>query len=191
MVHFLVQRGADIHAKTGKELQTPIHFAARNDATSSLKMLMKCGACITDKDFKQRTALQVCTNDWRQFSMLIRFCRKKMYIGWWVRYYWHNLTKFVSKVNISWCTTYSLMFTARRHEIVTYSGKHNDRLGDLIRRVRMRKWWEGEKRKKKSWGNARGRKGRAKMFTNWLCLKVAFLMRIRRVDFIKNNVRKR
>lgn len=59
MVHFLVQRGADIHAKTGKELQTPIHFAARNDATSSLKMLMKCGACITDKDFKQRTALQV------------------------------------------------------------------------------------------------------------------------------------
>lgn len=63
MVHFLVQRGADIHAKTGKELQTPIHFAARNDATSSLKMLMKCGACITDKDFKQRTALQVCTND--------------------------------------------------------------------------------------------------------------------------------
>ena len=77
MVHFLVQRGADIHAKTGKELQTPIHFAARNDATSSLKMLMKCGACITDKDFKQRTALQVCTNDWRQFSTLIRFCRKK------------------------------------------------------------------------------------------------------------------
>ena len=77
MVHFLVQRGADIHAKTGKELQTPIHFAARNDATSSLKMLMKCGACITDKDFKQRTALQVCTNDWRQFSMLIRFCRKQ------------------------------------------------------------------------------------------------------------------
>lgn len=81
MVHFLVQRGADIHAKTGKELQTPIHFAARNDATSSLKMLMKCGACITDKDFKQRTALQVCTNDWRQFSMLIRFCRKKKCIS--------------------------------------------------------------------------------------------------------------
>lgn len=81
MVHFLVQRGADIHAKTGKELQTPIHFAARNDATSSLKMLMKCGACITDKDFKQRTALQVCTNDWRKFSMLIRFCRKKKCIS--------------------------------------------------------------------------------------------------------------
>ena len=59
MVHFLVQRGADLHAKTGKELQTPVHFAARNDATSSLKMLMKCGADITDKDFKQRTPLQV------------------------------------------------------------------------------------------------------------------------------------
>lgn len=61
MVQFLVQRGADLNAKTGKELQTPVHFAARNDASSSLKMLMKCGGDITDKDFKQRTPLQVCT----------------------------------------------------------------------------------------------------------------------------------
>lgn len=59
MVQFLVQRGADIYAKTGKEMQTPVHFAARNDAALSLKMLLKCGADITDKDFKQRTALQV------------------------------------------------------------------------------------------------------------------------------------
>ena len=60
MVRFLVQRGADLHAKTLNELQTPTHFAARNDATSSLKMLLKWGADIADRDYKQRTPLQVC-----------------------------------------------------------------------------------------------------------------------------------
>ena len=74
MVQFLVQRGADIHAKTGKEQQTPVHFAARNDAALSLKMLLKCGADITDKDFKQRTALQVGVrlfNSWVSFGVFL------------------------------------------------------------------------------------------------------------------------
>ena len=59
MVKYLVERGASIHAKTTDELQTPVHFAARNDAVGSLKMLLKCGANMEDLDYKRRTPLQV------------------------------------------------------------------------------------------------------------------------------------
>lgn len=60
MVEFLIENGADVHAKTAGELQTPTHFAARNDAVSSLKMLLKFGAKMDDRDYKERTPLQVC-----------------------------------------------------------------------------------------------------------------------------------
>lgn len=59
MVNFLLENGADINARTEGELQTPVHFAARNDAANSLKALIKRGADFEDRDYKQRTPLQV------------------------------------------------------------------------------------------------------------------------------------
>jgi len=59
MVEFLCHNGADIHAKTCKENQTPMHYAAKNDAINSLKMLMNLNADPNSRDFKNRTPLQV------------------------------------------------------------------------------------------------------------------------------------
>ena len=59
MVKYLVETGADVHARTTGELQTPIHFASRNDAVNSLKMLIKCGANMSDLDYKNRSPLHV------------------------------------------------------------------------------------------------------------------------------------
>ena len=59
MVVFLLSVGADIHLKTQGEKQTPVHYAAKNDACESLKTLLHSGASIEDRDFKGRTPLQV------------------------------------------------------------------------------------------------------------------------------------
>ena len=59
MVEFLLSKGADIHLKTLGENQTPIHYAAKNDACGSLATLLQYGASVADKDFKGRTPLQV------------------------------------------------------------------------------------------------------------------------------------
>ena len=50
---------ADLHACTYGEEQTPTHYAAKNDAAKSLKVLLKLGGGMEDRDFKQRTPLQV------------------------------------------------------------------------------------------------------------------------------------
>ena len=50
---------ADIHAKTRIENQTPLHYAAKNDAVGSLKTLMKLNANPNNRDYKNRTPLQV------------------------------------------------------------------------------------------------------------------------------------
>ena len=50
---------ADLHACTYGEKQTPTHYAAKNDAAKSLKVLLKLGGGMEDRDFKQRTPLQV------------------------------------------------------------------------------------------------------------------------------------
>lgn len=50
---------ANIHAKTKGEMQTPIHYAAKNDAGQALKMLLKLEANMEDRDYKNRTPLQV------------------------------------------------------------------------------------------------------------------------------------
>ena len=61
MVEFLLQNGADIAIKTKEEEQTPVHFAAKNDAINSLHMLLGYGADIDARDSKNRTPLQVGT----------------------------------------------------------------------------------------------------------------------------------
>lgn len=50
---------ATLEARTSEEGQTPLHFAARNDAVESLKVLIKLGADKESKDFRQRTPLFV------------------------------------------------------------------------------------------------------------------------------------
>lgn len=50
---------ANIEALTKGENQTSLHFAARNDACEALKLLVKMGANIHSRDYKNRTPLQV------------------------------------------------------------------------------------------------------------------------------------
>ena len=50
---------ADLQACTFGEKQTAVHYAAKNDADSALKMLVKIGADVNCRDYKERTPLQV------------------------------------------------------------------------------------------------------------------------------------
>lgn len=51
---------ANKEARTNDELQTPVHFAARNDACQSLKALIKAGCEYKNvRDYKSRTPLHV------------------------------------------------------------------------------------------------------------------------------------
>ena len=59
MVNFLISKQANIHAKTTGERQSPIHYAAKNDACGSLAALLERGASIGDRDYKGRTPLHV------------------------------------------------------------------------------------------------------------------------------------
>ena len=59
MVEFLLEQGAELNARTYEENQTPLHYAAKNDAVNSLRVLLEQGGDFNDVDFKGRTALQV------------------------------------------------------------------------------------------------------------------------------------
>lgn len=59
MTEFLLASNANIDARTNGELQAPIHYAAKNGAARSLKMLLSFKANIDTLDAKQRTPLQV------------------------------------------------------------------------------------------------------------------------------------
>uniref|UniRef100_A0A7M5WS19 Ion transport domain-containing protein n=1 Tax=Clytia hemisphaerica TaxID=252671 RepID=A0A7M5WS19_9CNID len=59
MVQFLVDNGADLGAKTFGEEQTAMHYAAKNNAASSIKVMLRLGARINDRDYKRRTPLFV------------------------------------------------------------------------------------------------------------------------------------
>ena len=59
MIEFLLKQEADIGITTFGELQTPIHFAAKNDACQALKLLINYGASIHIRDYQNRTPLQV------------------------------------------------------------------------------------------------------------------------------------
>lgn len=59
MVKFLLEKGANVEAKTIGENQTPLHYAARNEAVPCVKTLLIFNAEIDARDYKQRTPLQV------------------------------------------------------------------------------------------------------------------------------------
>ena len=48
-----------LEAQTFEENQTPLHFAARNDASNALLKLIKCRADLEAQDYKGRTPLFV------------------------------------------------------------------------------------------------------------------------------------
>uniref|UniRef100_A0A4W6E0C8 Si:ch73-193i2.2 n=1 Tax=Lates calcarifer TaxID=8187 RepID=A0A4W6E0C8_LATCA len=62
MVQFLLERKADLEARTLLDQQTPLHFAAKNDAVSSIRLLLQAGASISCTDHKHRTPLQLAAN---------------------------------------------------------------------------------------------------------------------------------
>jgi ankyrin repeat protein len=44
---------------TKGEMQTPVHYAAKNDAGKALKILLKLGGSMEGRDYKNRTPLQI------------------------------------------------------------------------------------------------------------------------------------
>jgi ankyrin repeat protein len=59
MVEYLIQNGCDHTVTTNGENQCPLHYAAKNDAINSIRMLLAYGADINARDHKNRTPLQV------------------------------------------------------------------------------------------------------------------------------------
>jgi ankyrin repeat protein len=59
MVEFLIQNGCDHTVTTKGENQCALHYAAKNDAINSIRMLLAYGADINARDHKNRTPLQV------------------------------------------------------------------------------------------------------------------------------------
>ena len=85
-VFFLIT--ADQEARTYGEDQTPTHYAAKNDAVDSLRMLIKLECDIEVRDCKQRTPLQVaaelginslCEIFWKMVIKIFEnFCEKNV-----------------------------------------------------------------------------------------------------------------
>eukprot|EP00112_Aurelia_sp_Birch-Aquarium-sp1_P026162 Seg91.6 transcript_id=Seg91.6/GoldUCD/mRNA.D3Y31 product="Serine/threonine-protein phosphatase 6 regulatory ankyrin repeat subunit C" protein_id=Seg91.6/GoldUCD/D3Y31 len=59
MIELLYKYGALLECRTKGEFQTPIHYAAKNNAVYAAKCLMRLGADPTAKDYKQRTPVFV------------------------------------------------------------------------------------------------------------------------------------
>ncbi|KAK7944744.1 hypothetical protein WMY93_000472 [Mugilogobius chulae] len=65
MVLFLLQRNGlkhDPESRTLLQSQTPLHFAAKCDAVSSIRVLVQHGASLSSVDYKLRTPLQLAAN---------------------------------------------------------------------------------------------------------------------------------
>uniref|UniRef100_A0A7N8YBG2 Si:ch73-193i2.2 n=1 Tax=Mastacembelus armatus TaxID=205130 RepID=A0A7N8YBG2_9TELE len=62
MVQFLLDQKADPEARTLLDQQTPLHYAAKNDAVGSIRQLLQAGASISCTDYKHRTPLQLAAN---------------------------------------------------------------------------------------------------------------------------------
>uniref|UniRef100_H2ZZT3 Si:ch73-193i2.2 n=1 Tax=Latimeria chalumnae TaxID=7897 RepID=H2ZZT3_LATCH len=59
MVELLIQNNASVGAKTERDQQTPLHFAAKNDAVSAVRALCKHTADLHVRDYKQRTPIHL------------------------------------------------------------------------------------------------------------------------------------
>lgn len=59
MVRFLIDNDANFDLTTKGEIQTPLHVAAKNEASQCVKILLAYGAVLEVRDYKQRTPLQV------------------------------------------------------------------------------------------------------------------------------------
>ena len=70
MVEYLVENGADLGRETHEEKQTAMHYAAKNNAAQSLKVMLRMGARINDRDYKRRTPLFVAAETAREDSAL-------------------------------------------------------------------------------------------------------------------------
>ncbi|XP_054874660.1 uncharacterized protein si:ch73-193i2.2 isoform X2 [Amphiprion ocellaris] len=62
MVQFLLDHKADPEARTHLDQQTPLHYAAKNDAVEAIRLLLRAGATIESTDYKLRTPLQLAAN---------------------------------------------------------------------------------------------------------------------------------
>lgn len=71
MVKWLIDNGADVHAITLNENQTPLHYASKCNSVSSLVTLLEMGARLDDTDFKERTPLQIAAETGREESCRI------------------------------------------------------------------------------------------------------------------------
>ena len=59
MVRFLIEKGANVHARTAGEDQSPLYYASKNEAVQCVKILLAYGADIEARDYKLRTPLYV------------------------------------------------------------------------------------------------------------------------------------
>ncbi|XP_076599549.1 transient receptor potential cation channel subfamily A member 1, partial [Chaetodon auriga] len=62
MVQFLLDRKGLYEARTLLDQQTPLHYAAKNEAVGSIRLLLQAGASISSTDYKHRTPLQLAAN---------------------------------------------------------------------------------------------------------------------------------
>ncbi|XP_024152283.1 transient receptor potential channel pyrexia [Oryzias melastigma] len=62
MVQFLISRKADVDARTLLDRQTPLHYAAKNDAVGAIRLLLQAGASSSCTDYKNRTPLHLAAN---------------------------------------------------------------------------------------------------------------------------------
>uniref|UniRef100_A0A3P8TDW3 Si:ch73-193i2.2 n=1 Tax=Amphiprion percula TaxID=161767 RepID=A0A3P8TDW3_AMPPE len=60
--HDMVQFLLDHKARTHLDQQTPLHYAAKNDAVEAIRLLLRAGATIESTDYKLRTPLQLAAN---------------------------------------------------------------------------------------------------------------------------------
>ena len=56
---YLIEKKADYGAMTHGDIQTPLHYAAKNDAPAACKILVERGANLEAKDYRGRTPLLI------------------------------------------------------------------------------------------------------------------------------------
>ena len=62
-----------IDKRTNGECQTPIHYAAKNNAVEALKVLIHMGANIGDRDYKHRTPLFVAAETGKDTLAMMKY----------------------------------------------------------------------------------------------------------------------